>query len=181
MTPPQLQDGPQGLYQWLTRVERELTPFHIELAPLEARETVHMVLSILAPPAADCTRATRAWSPPCLSVRRFSRNVYQPRELAISARRGQGWCNRFPGRSRRSPRHRGSTSRWCMSWPARMFRRTCHRDNRQDRRMGSNRLIRRCRSYKWNQPSHRYCPDSRRPLHTGCRHCCRPGLLNHGP
>jgi DNA-binding SARP family transcriptional activator len=52
MTPPQLQDGPQGLYQWLTRVGRELTPVHIELAPLEERETVQMVLSILAPPAA---------------------------------------------------------------------------------------------------------------------------------
>ena len=45
--------GPAGLSQWLTRVARELTPVHIELEPLGERETVQMVLSILAPPAAD--------------------------------------------------------------------------------------------------------------------------------
>jgi hypothetical protein len=37
----------------LGRVERELTPVHLELAPLGERETVQMVLSILAPPDAD--------------------------------------------------------------------------------------------------------------------------------
>jgi predicted ATPase len=47
------QGGPAGLLQWLTRVGRELTPVHIELEPLGERETVQMVLSILAPPAAD--------------------------------------------------------------------------------------------------------------------------------
>ncbi|MCJ7557420.1 MAG: hypothetical protein MUP90_11000 [Gammaproteobacteria bacterium] len=45
--------GPAGLSQWLTRVARELTSVHIELEPLGERETVQMVLSILAPPAAD--------------------------------------------------------------------------------------------------------------------------------
>jgi DNA-binding SARP family transcriptional activator len=53
MTQPQQAGGPQGLSEWLTRVARELTPVHIELEPLGERETVHMVLSILAPPAAD--------------------------------------------------------------------------------------------------------------------------------
>ena len=53
MTQPQKIDGPTGLIQWLTRVERELTPVHIELKLLEEHETVQMVLSILAPPAAD--------------------------------------------------------------------------------------------------------------------------------
>jgi DNA-binding SARP family transcriptional activator len=56
MTQPQKTDGPQGLIQWLRRVERELTPVHIELEPLGERETVQMVLSILAPPAADFAR-----------------------------------------------------------------------------------------------------------------------------
>jgi predicted ATPase len=41
------------LIQWLGRVERELTPVHIELVPLGENETVQMVLSILAPPDAD--------------------------------------------------------------------------------------------------------------------------------
>jgi predicted ATPase len=45
--------GPQGLSQWLASVARELTPVHIELEPLGERETVQMVLSILAPPALD--------------------------------------------------------------------------------------------------------------------------------
>jgi DNA-binding SARP family transcriptional activator len=53
MTQPQQAGGPRGLSQWLTRVARELTPVHIELEPLGERETVQMVLSILAPPAAD--------------------------------------------------------------------------------------------------------------------------------
>jgi len=53
MTQPQQTGGPQGLSQWLERVARELTPVHIELEPLGERETVQMMLSILAPPAAD--------------------------------------------------------------------------------------------------------------------------------
>jgi DNA-binding SARP family transcriptional activator len=53
MTQPQQAGGPRGLGQWLTRVARELTPVHIELEPLRERETVQMVLSVLAPPAAD--------------------------------------------------------------------------------------------------------------------------------
>lgn len=53
MTQPQQSGGPQGLSQWLGRVERELKPVHIELEPLEERETVEMMLSILSPPDAD--------------------------------------------------------------------------------------------------------------------------------
>ncbi len=56
MAQPQNKDGHQGLIQWLVRVEHELTPVHIELAPLGERETVQMVQSILAPPAADFTQ-----------------------------------------------------------------------------------------------------------------------------
>jgi DNA-binding SARP family transcriptional activator len=48
-----LQGGPMGLIQWLANVERELPPNHIELGPLGEVETVQMVQSILAPPAAD--------------------------------------------------------------------------------------------------------------------------------
>jgi len=50
---PQQAGGPQGLIQWLANVARELTPYHLELEPLGEVETVHMVQSILAPPAAD--------------------------------------------------------------------------------------------------------------------------------
>jgi DNA-binding SARP family transcriptional activator len=53
VTQPQQVGGPQGLIQWLANVERELTPVHLELEPLEERETVQMMQSILAPPAAD--------------------------------------------------------------------------------------------------------------------------------
>ena len=53
MTQTQQTGGSQGLIQWLARVGRELMPVHLELAPLGERETVQMVLSILAPPAAD--------------------------------------------------------------------------------------------------------------------------------
>jgi DNA-binding SARP family transcriptional activator len=53
MTQPQQAIGLQGLSEWLERVERELEPVHIELEPLGERETVQMVQSILAPPAAD--------------------------------------------------------------------------------------------------------------------------------
>ena len=52
MTQPQV-GGLGGLSQWLRRVSRELAPVHIELEPLGEQETLHMVLSILAPPAAD--------------------------------------------------------------------------------------------------------------------------------
>ena len=54
LMPQPLQKGdPQSLSQWLVRVERELTPVHIELGLLRECETVQMVLSILLPPAAD--------------------------------------------------------------------------------------------------------------------------------
>ena len=57
MTQPRQTDDPQGrpvgLIHWLTHVGRELPPVHLELQPLGKRETVQMVLSILAPPAAD--------------------------------------------------------------------------------------------------------------------------------
>ncbi len=57
VTQPQQAGGPQGgstgLIQWLASVERELTPVHLELEPLGESETVQMVQSILAPPAAD--------------------------------------------------------------------------------------------------------------------------------
>jgi predicted ATPase len=56
MTQPQQTGGPQGLGQWLMRVTRELTPVHIELEPLGERETVQMMLSILAPPDSDFAR-----------------------------------------------------------------------------------------------------------------------------
>ena len=52
-TQPQQAGGPQGLIHWLTRVERELMPVHLELEPLGESETVQMVQSILVPPAAD--------------------------------------------------------------------------------------------------------------------------------
>jgi DNA-binding SARP family transcriptional activator len=57
MTHFQQAGGPQGrspgIIQWLESVGRELTPVHLELEPLGERETVQMVQSILAPPAAD--------------------------------------------------------------------------------------------------------------------------------
>ncbi len=53
ITQSQQADGRQGVIHWLARVTRELTPVHIELAPLGEEETVQMVLSILSPPAAD--------------------------------------------------------------------------------------------------------------------------------
>jgi DNA-binding SARP family transcriptional activator len=56
MTQPQQTGGPQGLVQWLMRVARELTPVHIELESLGERETVQMMLSILAPPDSDFAR-----------------------------------------------------------------------------------------------------------------------------
>ncbi len=53
MPQPLHKGDPQSLSQWLVRVERELTPVHIELGLLRECETVEMVLSILLPPAAD--------------------------------------------------------------------------------------------------------------------------------
>ena len=57
VTQPQQAGGSQGsssgIIQWLESVGRELTPVHLELQPLGERETVQMVQSILAPPAAD--------------------------------------------------------------------------------------------------------------------------------
>lgn len=53
MTQSQQMGAPKGVIQWLERVARELTPVHLELAPLEEGETMQMVLSILAPPAVD--------------------------------------------------------------------------------------------------------------------------------
>jgi DNA-binding SARP family transcriptional activator len=53
VTQPQQAGGPKGLIQWLANVERELTPYHLELELLGEVETVQMVQSILAPPAAD--------------------------------------------------------------------------------------------------------------------------------
>ncbi len=53
MTQSQPAGSPQGLYQWMERVARELTPVHIELEPLGEHETMQMMLSILSPPDAD--------------------------------------------------------------------------------------------------------------------------------
>jgi DNA-binding SARP family transcriptional activator len=52
MPQPQPEGSPQGLSQWLERVERELTPVHIELEPLGEQETLKMIHSILSPPDA---------------------------------------------------------------------------------------------------------------------------------
>jgi DNA-binding SARP family transcriptional activator/tetratricopeptide (TPR) repeat protein len=49
MTPP----SQANLIEWLEHVGRELAPYHLELEPLGEPETVQMVLSLLAPPAAD--------------------------------------------------------------------------------------------------------------------------------
>jgi DNA-binding SARP family transcriptional activator len=42
-----------SLSDWLARVGREIEPFHLELRPLGERDTVEMILSILATPATD--------------------------------------------------------------------------------------------------------------------------------
>lgn len=42
-----------NLVEWLAHIEREVKPFHLELQPLEESDTVHMVLSMLMPPAPD--------------------------------------------------------------------------------------------------------------------------------
>ncbi len=53
MTQPRPAGSPQGLSLWLDHIAREVTPVHIELEPLDERETVQMMLSILSPPDAD--------------------------------------------------------------------------------------------------------------------------------
>lgn len=50
---PSAQPQRPSLSEWLAHVKRELEPYHLVLEPLAERETVQMVLSILAPPAAD--------------------------------------------------------------------------------------------------------------------------------
>ena len=50
---PPAQPQQPNLTNWLVQVEREMQPFHLELGPLGQAETVQMVRSILAPPAAD--------------------------------------------------------------------------------------------------------------------------------
>jgi DNA-binding SARP family transcriptional activator len=50
---PMTQSSPAGLIGWLGQVGRELAPYHLELEPLGEPDTVHMILSILSPPAAD--------------------------------------------------------------------------------------------------------------------------------
>jgi len=46
-------NGASALIQWLARVEREVRPVHLELAPLGEAETVDLIQSILSPPAPD--------------------------------------------------------------------------------------------------------------------------------
>jgi DNA-binding SARP family transcriptional activator len=53
MIKPQHAVSPVSMSQWLARVTRELTPFHIELEPLDELETVKLIQSILMPPAPD--------------------------------------------------------------------------------------------------------------------------------
>ncbi len=50
---PPTQPQRASLIEWLAQVERELEPYHLALEPLGERDTVQMVLSMLAPPAAD--------------------------------------------------------------------------------------------------------------------------------
>ena len=50
---PPAQSQRPSLSEWLAHVKRELEPYHLELERLGERDTVQMVLSILAPPAAD--------------------------------------------------------------------------------------------------------------------------------
>ncbi|HKZ70298.1 MAG TPA: AAA family ATPase [Anaerolineales bacterium] len=50
---PSAQSQRPSLLAWLAQVERELEPYHLELEPLGERDTVQMVLAMLAPPAAD--------------------------------------------------------------------------------------------------------------------------------
>jgi DNA-binding SARP family transcriptional activator len=50
---PMTQPPQASLMAWLGQVERELTPYHLELESLGEPDTVQMVLSILSSPAAD--------------------------------------------------------------------------------------------------------------------------------
>lgn len=50
---PMTQSPQASLIEWVSHVERELAPYHLELELLGEPETVQMVLSILSPPAAD--------------------------------------------------------------------------------------------------------------------------------
>ncbi|MBI3242796.1 MAG: AAA family ATPase [Chloroflexi bacterium] len=51
--PPSARPERPSLLAWLAQVERELGLYHLALEPLSERDTVQMVLSMLAPPAAD--------------------------------------------------------------------------------------------------------------------------------
>jgi DNA-binding SARP family transcriptional activator len=44
---------PASLSEWLAQVERELQPFHLHMGPLSQSDTLELVRSILAPPAAE--------------------------------------------------------------------------------------------------------------------------------
>ena len=50
---PSAQPQRPSLNEWLAHVKREVEPYQLVLEPLGERDTVQMVLSILAPPAAD--------------------------------------------------------------------------------------------------------------------------------
>jgi predicted ATPase len=50
---PPAQPRLPNLIEWLTRMGRELEPFHLELGSLEEQDTVQMMLSILDPSDAD--------------------------------------------------------------------------------------------------------------------------------
>jgi predicted ATPase len=56
VTQPQRAGGSPGLIQWLTRVEREITPIYLELELLGKLETEQMVNLILSPPSPDFSR-----------------------------------------------------------------------------------------------------------------------------
>lgn len=53
VTQLQTAGGPPGLIQWLTRVEREITPVTLELEPLGQEETGQMLTELLSPPAPE--------------------------------------------------------------------------------------------------------------------------------
>jgi predicted ATPase len=53
---PMIRPRQVDLIEWLEHVSREIAPLHLELEPLAEPDTVHMVLSILASPAADFAR-----------------------------------------------------------------------------------------------------------------------------
>lgn len=53
VTQPYQGGKPIDLIQWLGRVERELSPVHLELDHLEQQETEDLILSILSPPSIE--------------------------------------------------------------------------------------------------------------------------------